>query len=59
MGLLYIFIVPLPLLAWAVRLQSGTGPQVVAIAGAVFVAVLVAGLFATGRRWIEAKQSAE
>jgi hypothetical protein len=54
-GLLFTFLVPLPLLAWAVRPQSWNGPQVVAIAAAMLVAgvvglalgqVLVAGLVA-------------
>ena len=40
-GLLFTFLVPLPLLAWAVRPQGWNGPQVAANATAVLVAGLV------------------
>lgn len=40
-GLLFTFLIPLPLLSWAVRPQGWNGPQVAAIAAAVFLAGLV------------------
>jgi hypothetical protein len=63
-GLLFTFLVPLPLLSWAVRPQVWNGPQVAAIAAAVLlaglvglapgqilVALLVAGSAALPRMW--------
>lgn len=37
-GLLYTFLLPVPLIAWAVRPVGWVGPQVVGIAAAVFLA---------------------
>jgi hypothetical protein len=41
-GLLYAFLLPVPLLAWAVRPAGWVGPQVVGIAAAVLAAGVVA-----------------
>ena len=41
-GLLYTFLLPVPLLAWAVRPARWVGPQVAAIAAAVLVAAVAA-----------------
>lgn len=41
-GLLYTFLIPIPLIAWAVRPARWVGPQVVGIAAAVLVAGVAA-----------------
>jgi len=41
-GLLYTFLLPVPLIAWAVRPMGWVGPQVAAIAAAVLVAGIAA-----------------
>jgi hypothetical protein len=63
-GLLYAFLLPMPLIAWAVRPVGWVGPQIAGIAvavlvaglvapawGQVFVAVLVAASVAFPRMW--------
>jgi hypothetical protein len=63
-GLLYTCMIPMPLIAWAVRPVGWVGPQLVAVAacvlvagvagaamGQVFVAFLVAGSVAFPRMW--------
>ena len=40
-GLLFTFLIPLPLLSWAIRPQAWNGPQVAAIAATVLLAGLV------------------
>jgi hypothetical protein len=64
-GLLYTFLLPVPLIAWAVRPVGWVGPQVVGIAaavllgglaalawGQVFVAFLIAACAAFPRMWL-------
>jgi hypothetical protein len=41
-GLLYTFLIPMPLLAWAVRPARWVGPQIAVIAAAVLVAAMAA-----------------
>lgn len=44
-GLLYTFLLPMPLIAWAVRPSGWVGPQVLAIAAAVLVAGVAGAAF--------------
>ena len=49
-GLLYTCLIPMPLLAWAVRPVGWVGPQVLAIAGCVLVAGMAG--FALGQAFV-------